>query len=257
MKKSTKIILIASGTVILVSVILIIVLALTMQAQQLQTPPPESGLPSGYTCSQSQYTRDGQSGLKLTMDWGEPEPAAGVDRFRSKITWSYTEGVEQFLQKVRNEGDREMYTAYIQIKKVVGGDIVERLNAANLFEPKSKTFYFDIDPGKEIDYSALLVVCWQEGDLIHRDYDYRGEQVISHKSFKVKRPADGGNPTIENPTQESISRVVIPGKGECDCPGKYIDPLGYIVCEVVCGILDFLAQIFNWALGLMKQWSGL
>ncbi len=225
-----------------------------MQAQQVQTPSPEPGLPSGYTCSQSPYTKDGGSGLVPKISWGETEPAAGINKFKSKITWSIAGG-EEFLQKVRNENDREMYSTYIQIREVIGGEIVETLNATNLFEPQSKTFYFKLQPGEEIKYSGEFVVCWQEGGAWQRDYNYR-DSIIFQKQFIWTRPADGGIPTGENLDQEGTSRVVIPDQGDlCDC--EFLSISKRIPCQIGCGIANAGARFFKWSWNVMRYYAGL
>jgi len=81
MKKSTKIILIAAGSTIFVSIILLITLALTINAQTI-TPPTSADLIKDFTCSAS-YIKEGEKEfckIECTWDYTSSQTQQSITR---------------------------------------------------------------------------------------------------------------------------------------------------------------------------------
>ena len=111
MKKSTKIILIASGAVILISVVLVVVLALTMNASNnVLVPLPTPGH-QPYTCQANAGIRS--SGVKLKLDLSKEKLQNG--KWKITLSWQYSGNTVRIesLYKHNYEGSNLAYMAYL------------------------------------------------------------------------------------------------------------------------------------------------
>ena len=265
MKKSTKIILIASGTVILVSVILIIVLAYMIKAApNVVSPQPGS---THYKC------KDGATGkitgIKLKMNASDPQPVQG-DQYKSVFNIQLINTEEFSKWPITNLDIKHYYIGYSIIRTNTPMGSVASGQITDYSKPIESTIQYTLKPGEKIFYRVDATICWLGKSESVNPYDLYTDYVQNiqtENNIIVSRPSDGSKPTIQNPTQESgtpLPPSSSSGSDEiCDCP-KLLSlttlkqgPLASIICETRCGTIKAMVWGIQSAFNMMTHYSGL
>ncbi len=258
MKKSTKIILIASGTVIFISVILIIVLALTMKAQ---TPSPElpSPSPTGYECLPSSFT-ERDSGVQLSFNVAKEEVDDG--KWKITLSWSYNGDIDWLRKQYLGESGW-LFPANIQnviVMKNSQETPVELTDRQNPFASGEFVDYITPQEGEIYSYRIKQTICWKgvvEG-LIQRRDDYIDYIMPPGETINfddLDNPTS--SPTIGGGTPSSSSGDIC----ECTAPRLGIiqtaATLQFINCSIRCEFFKFSVLVFNWSFNVMRYYTGL
>jgi hypothetical protein len=270
MKKSTKIILIASGSVILVSVILIVVFAYVIKAQTISQPTPNPGntgafnpAPTGSAsnCPLSTLVQ-GQSGVTLQTPTGTLTPA-GSNNYNLKLNWSYN-GVAAFMgniygDKPTDQAKNYAFTGFVQIIKYNSSGQTINSSGGGGFSSGQTSWSesVSLNTGEYINVRVIADLCWlPKGYAVPLTRKYQSD---SPESYSGNITGDPTKPTNFNLDQNNTPPTSTSSSSQIcgDSPNKYIKPLDYISYEMRCAMYGFSAGLLQWSYKVMIYYAGL
>lgn len=261
MKKSTKIILIASGTVIVISVILIVVLAWTIRASEPGILPPQRDSTVGekVLCRSGAGVKDAGVKIDSNINWEEIN-----GQYKVTLSWEFSgTRIEEWKSWVKSPQQygfmNDIYISEVEIRRVDKGVIEKKsVNIQNPF-PGGK-FEETITPkeGEVYAYRVGQEVCWREPQT----YNYYMRTLTS--DLHERNFSDLDNPqdsTREAPAPPPDGIADSTTGGICECKqyqGTFIKTtLDFIVCEIRCMLYKAVVWSVQTAYNFMVKYSGL